>query len=550
MKIWIFMCALILILSSQIALSATALSGPDLVISTVDAPASVNPGVSFIVTVIVANQGNVASSSSYVKIYLSPDKSITTADTYLKQNSVTYLTPGTSVTRQTTVTIPAGISAGTYYLGAIADGTNTVAESNEGNNARASSAQLTIAASSPSPPSPPPPPPYAADLVVSSITGPMNAAPGAAITVNCTVSNQGNGASGSSYVKIYLSPDKSIIPADTYLKQCSVSYLAPGTSVTRQTTVTIPAGISAGTYYLGAIADGTNTVAESNEGNNARASSAQLTIAASSPSPPPPPPYAADLVVSSVTGPLNAAPGAAIAVDCTISNKGTANAGAAYAYIYISGDPGITTSDQYLGNWYISSLTPGVSTIGHTTVTIPAGTATGTYYLGVIADVQNYITESNETNNAGFARITISALPPPPPSSIVQEKIAFYTNQERIKAGKNPLTYDSALAVVAQDHSNDMALNHFFSHTSPNYGTFATRLVAHQYTFWSAGENIAMNSAYDPSSNSDTIAKGFVGMWMASEGHRENILNSNYNRIGVGVAYGQACYATQDFAQK
>jgi len=502
---------------------------------------------------IVANQGNVASGSSYVKIFLSSDKSITTADTYLKQSSVTYLAPGSSSAVRTTVTIPAGTSGGRYYLGAIADGTNTVAESDEGNNARASSAQLTIAASSPSPPSTPLPPPSAADLVVSVLTGPSNAAPGAAITIDCTVSNQGNRASGSSYVKLYLSPDISITPADTYLKQFSVSYLAPGSSSAVRTTVTIPTGTSRGRYYLGAVADGTNTVAESDEGNNARASSAQLTIATSSPSPPstpPSPPSAADLVVSSLTGPLSTAPGAAIAVDCTVSNQGNRASGSSYVKLYLSPDKSITTADTYLKQCSVSYLTPGSSLAVRTTVTIPAGTSGGTYYLGAIADGTNTVTESNEGNNAGWAKITITAPSPQPPASTVQEKIAFYTNQERIKAGNKPLTYDSSLAVVAQDHSKDMALNHFFSHTSPTNGSFATRLAAHHYWVRSAGENIAMNSAYDPSSNSDTIAKGFVRMWMSSEGHKANILNSNYNRIGVGVAYGQACYATQDFAQK
>ncbi len=48
----------------------------------------------------------------------------------------------------------------------------------------------------------------------------------------------------------------------------------------------------------------------------------------------------------------------------------------------------------------MSALAPGASNSANTTVTVPVSFAAGTYYIGVIADYQGNIQESNETNNA------------------------------------------------------------------------------------------------------------------------------------------------------
>ena len=523
----------------NIPMNIIPLPAPDLVVSSFTVPANSAPGSAIAINCTVLNSGNARAGSTYVYYYLSQDAVITKTDLNIGKWYVSSLSPGISASGRTTVTIPSGTANGTYYVGAIADAQNFVAESNEGNNT--GSAKITIGASPP----PPPPPQTAADLIVSSVTSPATAAAGSAIEINCTVSNRGNASAASAYAYFYLSADTGITTADTYLGNWSFSALAPGASANGKTTVTVPAGSPAGTYYVGAIADGTNKVSESNESNNARASASSLAITV-----PPPPLTAADLIVSSVTSPATAAAGSAIEINCTVSNRGNASAASAYAYFYLSADTGITTADTYLGNWSFSALAPGASANGKTTVTVPAGSPAGAYYVGAIADGTNKVSESNESNNARASASSLAITMPPPPASTVQEKIAYYTNQERINAGKTALVYDTALAVMAQDHSSDMAINHFFDHTSPTNGTFSARLASHHITFSTAGENIAMHSAYGPSSNPDTVARAFVQMWMGSSGHKANILNANFNRIGVGVAYGQGCYATQDFARR
>lgn len=70
-----------------------------------------------------------------------------------------------------------------------------------------------------------------------------------------------------------------------------------------------------------------------------------------------------------------------------------------------------------------------------------------------------------------------------------------------------------------------MVDNNYFSHTSPTYGSPFDMMKSYGISYKTAGENIAGNS-----SNS-----GAVEAWMNSEGHKANILNSNYNYTGLAV---------------
>jgi uncharacterized YkwD family protein len=99
------------------------------------------------------------------------------------------------------------------------------------------------------------------------------------------------------------------------------------------------------------------------------------------------------------------------------------------------------------------------------------------------------------------------------------------TNAERKKNGLPALKADASLSKVAQTKSNDMQAKHYFSHTSPTYGSPFDMMRDFGVTYSSAGENIAMGQ---------TTAQQVVTAWMNSEGHRKNILSPNYTNIGVG----------------
>lgn len=107
----------------------------------------------------------------------------------------------------------------------------------------------------------------------------------------------------------------------------------------------------------------------------------------------------------------------------------------------------------------------------------------------------------------------------------MEQQVINLTNNERKKNGLPPLQADGSLSKVAQTKSNDMEAKHYFSHTSPTYGSPFDMMRDFGISYKSAGENIAMGQP---------TAQEVVNAWMNSEGHRKNILSASYTNIGVG----------------
>ncbi|HBY2692246.1 TPA: sporulation protein [Clostridioides difficile] len=137
----------------------------------------------------------------------------------------------------------------------------------------------------------------------------------------------------------------------------------------------------------------------------------------------------------------------------------------------------------------------------------------------------------DDNNNSGSTSKSFSAY---------QKEVVDLVNIERAKAGLNPLTLDSSISNVATKKSQDMIDNNYFSHNSPTYGSPFDMLKKFGISYKTAGENIAMGQK---------TPKEVVNAWMNSEGHRKNIMNPNFSKIGVGVAQksGGSIYWTQIF---
>ncbi|HBG0934267.1 TPA: sporulation protein [Clostridioides difficile] len=137
----------------------------------------------------------------------------------------------------------------------------------------------------------------------------------------------------------------------------------------------------------------------------------------------------------------------------------------------------------------------------------------------------------DDNNNSGSTSENFSAY---------QKEVVDLVNVERAKAGLNPLTLDSSISNVATKKSQDMIDNNYFSHNSPTYGSPFDMLKKFGVSYKTAGENIAMGQK---------TPKEVVSAWMNSEGHRKNIMNPNFSKIGVGVAQksGGSIYWTQIF---
>ena len=103
------------------------------------------------------------------------------------------------------------------------------------------------------------------------------------------------------------------------------------------------------------------------------------------------------------------------------------------------------------------------------------------------------------------------------------EQVVELVNQERTKAGLNAVTLDKSIASAALVRAKEIETS--FSHTRPNGSKFSTALTEQSVTFKGAGENIAWGQK---------SPEAVMQAWMNSEGHRANILNKNFTKIGVG----------------
>jgi uncharacterized delta-60 repeat protein len=114
-----------------------------------------------------------------------------------------------------------------------------------------------------------------------------------------------------------------------------------------------------------------------------------------------------DLVVSALTGPATAGAGFAITLNETTGNIGVGLAGGTSTRYYLSSDTSIGAGDVLLGGRSLAGLAPGGSSAGATNVTIPPGTANGSYFIVARADDLNQAFESNEGNNTRALAIRI-----------------------------------------------------------------------------------------------------------------------------------------------
>jgi len=350
----------------------------DLIVTSVSSPASASLGEQIAVTAMVKNQGSGDSGGFYTSAYLSTDPIINTNDRAITTFYISPLAAGIQRAYTIKLIIPVNLAPGIYYIGAIADTGRQVGESNENNNSFAGS-QITIVSR--------------VDLAVTSVSGPTSASSGQQISFTATVRNLGSANAGQFSVTVYLSKDSNISKDDVEMGSGSISGLAAGGQQTLTVNRTIPANLVPGTYYIGAIVDKWNNVAESNENNNSLAGN-QITILQS------------DLVMTSISGPTAAAPGQQIGVVATVKNQGNGSSGGFYVSVYLSADPVITpwddafeTGDLEVGTAYVAGLAAGGQQTFTINCTIPT-TLAGIFYLGAIADSRNNVMESDENNNS------------------------------------------------------------------------------------------------------------------------------------------------------
>ena len=114
-------------------------------------------------------------------------------------------------------------------------------------------------------------------------------------------------------------------------------------------------------------------------------------------------------------------------------------------------------------------------------------------------------------------------------SEITSGKVLKQTNQQRINEGLESLRYSEALSASAQAKAEHMFANDYWAHNAPDGTTPWDFFKDADYQYLIAGENLAKDF-YDTS--------GMMSAWMKSPTHRDNIINSKYKEIGIGVVNG------------
>ena len=155
-------------------------------------------------------------------------------------------------------------------------------------------------------------------------------------------------------------------------------------------------------------------------------------------------------------------------------------------------------------------------------------------------------------------------------SDVIEDYIYRFTNSERQHMGIPALARIQDIDMIARNHSTDMSERGYFEHDTPegldptdrgnragysclkDYGSYYTEGLAEnimQSHTYSSYMTVGVTSSYVWYDDEETIAKEIVAGWMNSPGHRENILERAYDRIGIGVAINpdETVYATQNF---
>jgi hypothetical protein len=115
-------------------------------------------------------------------------------------------------------------------------------------------------------------------------------------------------------------------------------------------------------------------------------------------------------------------------------------------------------------------------------------------------------------------------------STVTANRIIELTNRERQAAGLPILMHNVILDNSATLKSEDMLAKSYFAHNSPSGVDPWEWFKAAGYNYTYAGENLAMNFSE---------AEEAMDAWMASPTHKANILNPNYDEIGISVAVGK-----------
>lgn len=355
----------------------------DLVISSVAVLDATGPGIKF--RFVIGNNGPDAVTTNFqCHVYLSDNVLISPSDHYLIfywcNDDIAGGATRSSADLSFTVE---GVPDGSYYLGVIADGSNVVTETNESNNMNFDSTpKVTITN------------PGTRDLLVSSVQ--VLDGSGPSIGYSFSLSNSGTASIPAGFeTDVVLSLDTYISSSDYLVETRTATAALGGISTYNSPNIyRTVSGVPDGSYYLGVIADASHVVDETREDNNTYYDGTPLVSIGSSGT------YDLDVISVEVLD----ATGPELQFRYTIGNNGTAMITAGFQNdIYLSANTTISETDYKIDTRTATADIPAGGNYTSSTLSrTVSGVPDGSYYLGVITDAGDAITETNESNNTGY----------------------------------------------------------------------------------------------------------------------------------------------------
>ena len=124
--------------------------------------------------------------------------------------------------------------------------------------------------------------------------------------------------------------------------------------------------------------------------------------------------------------------------------------------------------------------------------------------------------------------LALALASPVPAAADTDQSVLAAINAARATAGCGPLKLNDALMAAARTHARNMAEQNFFGHRDKAGRGFTSRLRSEGYRYGLAAENIAAGQK-----TADQVVKS----WLASPGHRRNILNCKFRDTGIAMVY-------------
>ena len=389
--------------SGSLTLTTSTPQSPDLLVSSVSfSPSQVTTGGSFSVTArIEASATGGAAAASQAAAFVSTDPAFQFGKFQVGTFGVPALSSGGSTVVTIACSLPPGVVAGSYRVGVVADSSLMVTESNENNNRLSAGGTLTVTAAGGGGTGGNP------DLVAENVSfSPSSMQLNGQLSVSGTIRNVATAVgSPATQAGLYLSRSTAFDTSKVALGTQPVPALGAGGSSTVSLSTGLPGAITTGTYYAWIAADDTGTVTEISESNNAARSSSSLSVVASSGTTTLKP----DLVPEIVSYPASVSKGGGFGVQGKIRNPGSAASAASQCAWVLSANQVIDGSDTQLGTEPVPSLAAsGIHDLGNRSYVVPAALAPGRYFVGLVADNQQMVAESNESNNVAVSAASVN----------------------------------------------------------------------------------------------------------------------------------------------